>query len=470
MVLHASARKHFPASSVLLSILLSVFLCVFYAPPAGGQTPGKKEALQQRKVQLQDEIDLANSILKKTRTDKQLSVSQVRALEQKVRAREALIHTIDREVSLLDNQIGAQKEAIHSMDSEINSLKKKYAGMLRMAQRRKTYVTQWAFVFSSQSVNQAIKRLYFLRQYARFRAQQVEEILGLQKKKEVQIGILQQQKGQKKVLLSQEVQQKQVLVKEKSQRELAVSKLAKQEGKILGDIKKKKGELQKLERQIQGLIADEMRKAREKAERDALEKEATSIGLAQGTDYTDKMNNVQLKQLISKKRTATNNPAPAGAASTASATAKAFAMTPEASLVSKNFELNRGALPWPVERGIVIQPFGENPVPGTSGVTIKNPGIDIATTTGSTARAVFEGEVSTIIRIPGANKAVLVKHGQYFTVYSNLAEVFVKAGDKVSHKQSLGKIATDAETDQATLHFELWKDTYNQDPSFWIKR
>lgn len=450
-------------------LLLLVFLLAA-GKTAWAQTPAKKEALQQRKAQLQDEIDLANSILKKTRSDKQLTLTQVRALEQKVRARESLIRTIDNEVRSLDGAIGQQKQAISQLDEEIGILKTKYAGMLRAAQRRRSFAQQWAFVFSAESVSQAIKRLYFLRQYARFRAKQVLEIQDLQGKKQAQISQLAQQKDQKRVLLGQEVQQKQVLVQEKSVREKAVAQLSKQEGKIAGDIKKKRGELQKLERQIQGLIADEMRKSREKAEREALVKEAANVGLVAGTDYTDKTPIVQLRKLIAERRKTTNNPAPAGAASLATTSTTSFSLTPEAQLVSKNFETNRGRLPWPVERGIVLQGFGENPVAGTAGVTIKNPGIDIATGSGSEARAVFEGEVSTVIPIPGANRAVLVKHGQYFTVYSNLATVYVKAGQKISTKQALGKVADDAETGEAVLHFELWKDTYNQDPTYWILR
>lgn len=450
--------------------LLLVLLLAVSVPAVPQSTPNKKEALQQRKAQLQDEIDLANSILKKTRSDKQLTLTQVRALEQKVRARESLIRTIDSEVRSLDGAIGQQKLAISQMDQEIQVLKDKYAGMLRAAQKRRTYKQQWAFVFSAESVSQALKRLYFLRQYARFRSNQVMAIKNLQLKKSEQIGVLAAQKDQKKVLLGQEVQQKQVLVQEKSVREKAVAQLSKQESKIAGDIKKKRGELQKLERQIQGLIADEMRKSREKAEREALLKEAAQVGLVAGTDFNDRTPIVQLRKLIAERRKTTNNPAPAGAASLASTSSASFSLTPEAQLVSKNFEANRGRLPWPVERGIVLQGFGENPVAGTTGVTIKNPGIDIATGSGSEARAVFEGEVSTIIPIPGANRAVLVKHGQYFTVYSNLVSVYVKAGQKVTTKQALGKVADDPDSGEAVLHFELWKDTYNQDPSYWILR
>lgn len=138
--------------------------------------------------------------------------------------------------------------------------------------------------------------------------------------------------------------------------------------------------------------------------------------------------------------------------------------------MAKDFAANKGKLPWPVERGIITQNFGENPVPGTSGVTIKNPGVDIGTPSKSSVRTVFNGEVSTVVRIPGANRVVLIRHGNYFTVYSNLEEVFVKTGDKVNTKDVIGRVAADPETGESTLHFELWMDTNNQDPKPWLGR
>lgn len=398
-----------------------------------GQQPTQKEKLEQRKTQLQDEIEVANGILKKTQKDKELTLSQVRALDKKVKAREELIRTVQAQISNSDREIRRQKNEIARLEGEIKTLKEKYAGMIREAQKRGTPSSALAFVFASDDLQQALKRLYFLRQYSGFRQTQVEEIKALQAEKAKAITAIEAEQGRKRQLLGQEVAQKQELVAEKSQQEAAVAKLKKKESQIATDIKKKRSELQKLEKQIQKIIQDELKRQREAA----------------------------------RKQAEAQNP---GSTTQAGSSSTSFALTPEGAALAKDFASNKGKLPWPVERGIITQNFGENPVPGTSGVTIKNPGVDIGTPSKSGVRAVFNGEVSTVVRIPGANRVVLIRHGNYFTVYSNLDEVYVKTGDKVSTKQSIGRVAADPETGESTLHFELWMDTNNQDPKPWLGR
>lgn len=398
-----------------------------------GQQPTQKEKLEQRKTQLQDEIEVANGILKKTQKDKELTLSQVRALDKKVKAREELIRTVQTQITNSDREIRRQKNEIARLDGEIKTLKEKYAGMIREAQKRGTPSSALAFVFASDDLQQALKRLYFLRQYSGFRQTQVEEIKALQAEKAKAITAIEAEQGRKRQLLGQEVAQKQELVAEKSQQEAAVAKLKKKESQIATDIKKKRSELQKLEKQIQKIIQDELKRQREAA----------------------------------RKQAEAQNP---GSTTQAGSSSTSFALTPEGAALAKDFASNKGKLPWPVERGIITQNFGENPVPGTSGVTIKNPGVDIGTPSKSGVRAVFNGEVSTVVRIPGANRVVLIRHGNYFTVYSNLDEVYVKTGDKVTTKQSIGRVAADPETGESTLHFELWMDTNNQDPKPWLGR
>jgi septal ring factor EnvC (AmiA/AmiB activator) len=397
------------------------------------QQPTQKEKLEQRKTQLQDEIEVANGILKKTQKDKELTLSQVRALDKKVKAREELIRTVQAQITNSDREIRRQKNEIARLDGEIKTLKEKYAGMIREAQKRGTPSSALAFVFASDDLQQALKRLYFLRQYSGFRQTQVEEIKALQAEKAKAITAIEAEQGRKRQLLGQEVAQKQELVAEKSQQEAAVAKLKKKESQIATDIKKKRSELQKLEKQIQKIIQDELKRQREAA----------------------------------RKQAEAQNP---GSTTQAGSSSTSFALTPEGAALAKDFASNKGKLPWPVERGIITQNFGENPVPGTSGVTIKNPGVDIGTPSKSGVRAVFNGEVSTVVRIPGANRVVLIRHGNYFTVYSNLDEVYVKTGDKVTTKQSIGRVAADPETGESTLHFELWMDTNNQDPKPWLGR
>ena len=413
--------------------VLWLFALAAMSMSLAAQQPTQKEKLEQRKTQLQDEIEVANGILKKTQKDKELTLNQVRALDKKVRARQELIRTVQAQISNSDREIRRLKNDMARLDGEIKTLKEKYAGMIREAQKRGTPSSALAFVFAAEDLQQALKRLYFLRQYSGFRQTQVEEIKALQAQKAQAILALEAEQGRKRQLLGQEVAQKQELVAEKSQQEAAVAKLKKKESQIATEIKKKRSEMQKLEQQIQRIIQDELRRQREAA----------------------------------RKQAEAQNP---GSTTQAGTNSTSFALTPEGAALAKDFAANKGKLPWPVERGIITQNFGENPVPGTSGVTIKNPGVDIGTPSKSQVRAVFSGEVSTVVRIPGANRVVLIRHGNYFTVYSNLEDVFVKAGDQVSTKQAIGRVAADPETGESTLHFELWMDTNNQDPKPWLGR
>jgi septal ring factor EnvC (AmiA/AmiB activator) len=241
-----------------------------------------------------------------------------------------------------------------------------------------------------------------------------------------------------------------------------VGQLKTREKEITREIKAKQAEADKLEKEIQRIIAAEMRKARELAERESLEKEAKELGLVPGKDFTSKTDNKRLRVLINEKRKSMNM-----AEKPAEPATPTYSLTPEARQLAANFAANRGTLPWPVERGIIVGKFGKQPHPVAKGIVVNNPHIEIATDAGAKARASFDGEVTSIIRIPGANKAVLVRHGNYYTVYGNLVEVYVKAGDKVRLKQELGSIYTDRDN-QTILEFGLWLEDQIQNPEPWL--
>jgi septal ring factor EnvC (AmiA/AmiB activator) len=387
-----------------------------------------KEFLEKRKSQLQEDINIANVLLKKTQKDKALTLNQVRALDKKVKARKELIKTIQQQVRNSEIQISRMKKEILKNQKDIDLLKKEYASMIREAQKRGKPTQSWAYVFASSSIQQALKRIYFLKQYVGFRRTQVDEINSLKERKEKNIALEEKEKEEKIKLLSEEIAQKQVLINDKNDRERAAQSLKRKESRVLAEIKKKRSELQKLERQIQKIIKQELKRQRNAARKSSSNSKSTNSNLA------------------------------------------TFELTPEGTALAKNFSENKGNLPWPVKRGIITQDFGPNIVPGTSGVSIKNPGIDIGTPKGSMVRAVFRGEVSTVVRIPGANRVVLIRHGNYFTVYSNLEDVYVKTGDKVDILEEIGSVASDPETGESTVHFELWKNTENQDPKPWLNR
>ena len=301
--------------------VLWLFALVAMSMSLAAQQPTQKEKLEQRKTQLQDEIEVANGILKNTQKDKELTLNQVRALDKKVRARQELIRTVQAQISNSDREIRRLKNDMARLDGEIKTLKEKYSGMIREAQKRGTPSSALAFVFAAEDLQQALKRLYFLRQYSGFRQTQVEEIKALQAQKAQAILALEAEQGRKRQLLGQEVAQKQELVAEKSQQEEAVAKLKKKESQIATEIKKKRSEMQKLEQQIQRIIQDELKRQREAA----------------------------------RKQAEAKNP---GSTAQAGSSSEAFALTPEGAALAKDFAANKGKLPWPVERGIITQNFG----------------------------------------------------------------------------------------------------------------
>ena len=240
-------------------------------------------------------------------------------------------------------------------------------------------------------------------------------------------------------MLKDEKAQQEALQKEKKDLNGQVAKLKKKEGSIQQDIKNKQQQAKKLQKAIDDIIAEEIRKANAEAERKRKE---------------------EAKKNANKGK-ATTAPAPKE---------KGMALTPAEKTLSSNFVNNKGNLPWPVERGVISSSYGKHASVVSDKVTVTNNGIDIATTEGAQARAVFEGEVTSVVKLTGANTVVIIRHGEYFTVYSNLENVTVKRGDKVKTKQNIGTVHTNKTEDKTELHFELLKEQNRQNPANWLSK
>lgn len=446
-------------SKTLLMLVAGLFLTL-----ATHAQTDRKEKLNQRKAQLQDEIALANKILNETKKNERLTLGQLQALQQKIRIREELIRTIDREVRLTTREIAQLQIQVDTLEKNTNRLKEEYAAMIRHSYAQRNKRTGLLFVLSSRDFDQAMKRVTYLKQLADHREQQVVEIKRKQAELQDKIAALEARKKEQLGLKNSKQQERLNLEGEKIEQEQAVNELKKRETEITKEISAKQNEADKLEKEIQRIIADEMRKARERAEREALEKDAQDVGLIAGKDFTSRTDNKRLRVMINDKRKSMNL---AAAPEAAAAPAYSYSLTPEAKQLAANFAANKGTLPWPVERGIIVGKFGKQPHPVAKGIVVNNPHIEIATESGAKARAAFDGEVTSVIRIPGANKAVLVRHGNYFTVYGNLVEVYVKSGDKVRLKQEIGTIYTDKDN-RTMLQFGLWLDDQIQNPEPWL--
>ncbi|MDG1918921.1 MAG: peptidoglycan DD-metalloendopeptidase family protein [Schleiferiaceae bacterium] len=437
--------------------LLFVFLIILTT----GLQAQTKEELQRQKVLLQDQIDLASELLLKTKNTKEASLSELQTLNQKIEARNKLIRTMDRQIRSIDREVMRKAKEIKNLEIRVDSLKSDYADLIKLAQRQQKPRDQILFILSSSSFAQAAKRMQYFKDMAAYRERQVQQIAIAQETLARERETLIAKKAEKIQVQTAQEGEKLALQADAQVQETTVQNLQSKESTLKKDIDKKQREAQQLEQQIKRIIAEEMRKAKERAERSSLEGEAKELGLVSGKDYSRRTSNKALKKLIDKTRAAKGLDVRDDGPS--------FAMTPEARALANNFASNKGALPWPVERGIITGKFGKHPHPIVKGVIVDNPHIEITTEENAIVRSVFEGEVSSVVPIPGANVMVLVRHGNYFTVYSNLINVKVKAGDVVSLKEPIGTAFTDEEG-KTMVQLGIWKDADIQDPNPWLAK
>ncbi len=431
------------------------------------QSDPNEQRLEQQKIKLLDEIEYANKILDETRATRKISLSNVQTVEQKLRLRKNLIATLDKETELLEIKMQELQIEADTLKEQVDRLKLEYAEMIRKARQSSNSTSRLMFILSSQSFNQALRRMEYLKQYSEFRRKQVEEIQQKEKELQEKLASLNVQKVKKEAIKGQMQLEQKKLVREKNEQELALKSLQSKESEIAKNLKKKEKEAKKLEGAIQKIIAAQIELARSKAIRGKLEEEAAKLHLRDGTDFTTKTTNTQLQKIIAAKRAKSNAPAKA---TTPAPKTTTYALTPEASKLAANFAANKGRLPWPVERGLTVRGYGPQRHPEAPGVTVDYKGIDIATTKGSKARASFGGEVANILVIPSVGYAVILMHGNYFSIYQNLETISVKKGQKVSNNQEIGLIRTDPSDGKTVLHFQIWQETKTMDPQPWLIR
>jgi septal ring factor EnvC (AmiA/AmiB activator) len=401
--------------------IIRVFACLailLVAAPAITQAQSK-EALQDKKRKLQEEINYTNQLLKETEKTKRTSLNQLSQLSKKISSREQLIGAMEEEIQFLNDSILGREAKVDSLELSLKELKAEYAEMIRNAYKNRSSYDRMMFIFSAENFNQAFKRLKYFQQYAQYRQTQASNIEKTQESIDAQIRMLEAIKKSKQGLLKAKLNERNTLAQEKNQKENVVQDLQGKEKQLRKELKAKESAARKIEAAIEKIIAEEIRKAKEAAKK-------------------------------------------------AGESEKGFPMTPEARELSNNFVANKGKLPWPVAEGVITGQFGEHQHPTLKDVKVQNNGIDISTKKGNFGRSVFEGTVSKIIIIPGEGKAVLIRHGEYFTLYSYFKEVYVSAGTKVDTKQDLGLLITDNDGSSSSMHFEIWKGMSKLNPESWV--
>ncbi len=398
--------------------LLFIFI-VFISVQTSAQK-SKRQRLEARRVQLQKDKIYINALLSNAKRKENNLVNELKDIKDKINISEDIIGAITNETKELGNEIYLNQLEINKNKTALEALKKEYGKMIYKSYKSKSQNSRMMFLLSSENFLQAFKRFQYMKQYNAYRKRQGVEIQEKTMELQILTDSLKIKKNLKQALLSDKKQEQSVIEKEKKT----------QEG-LLSQVKQKEN---KYKRQIRGFIKEEKRI------------------------------NAQIDKLIRDAIAASNKKA---GKSSSSAT---FALTPEAKELAAKFELNKGKLDWPVERGYVSTFYGKQPHPVVKSLTIQSNGVRITTNKGSKARAIFSGTVLAIQIMTGNKKAVLIQHGNYITVYKNLENVIVKKGDNVKIKQVIGTIFTDKITGKTILDFVLSKNATTQNPASWIYR
>ncbi len=394
-----------------VGVMVLLLLLLLAVPQTKAQK--KSDNLKAKREKIEKEIDYTNKLLAETRKNKKHTLYELQLIQQKINQRNELIATLKKEIVFLEKKISRAKSGISSMDKQLANLKEEYAHVVVFLSRNNSQLDKLIFLFSAEDLNQAYQRLRYLDELTDFIRHQADSINRMETIKQKELTDFNLQKAEKNKLLEKENSQLSKLENNHREKDRVRATLSTKEKQLRVQLRKKQKEAEKLNRQIKNIITAETK--------------------------------------AKKSSSGKNN----------------YALTPDEKKLSVEFRNNKGKLPWPTPRGFISESYGTHPHPVLKHVMIKNNGINIATAKASNARAVFKGKVVSVATISNTNKAVIVKHGNWFTVYSNLEEVYVSTGDKVSIKQNIGRIHTNLKG-ETELHFEVWNGKQKQNPYYWI--
>jgi murein hydrolase activator len=405
--------------------------------------------LKQKEKELQKKIENTKNLIKLTRNSEQLTIAEIAILNNQIAYREQLLANITFQMRKLEEEIEATKLQIIQIENSLNVLKAEYIKMLQYAYKTRHNEYDILYILSSESYSEAYYRMKYIEQYADYRIKQVEKIKQTQALLNAKIEELNKTKEEKKIVAENQEKEKENYVKDKDTQQQTLTKLKQNEQSLkaqLVEAEKQKAKIANdIKKAIEAAILEEKKKAeaaaKKKAEADA-KAAAKDPKTTTTTKVTTPPKNVSLTE------------------------------TPESQALSKTFALNKGKLPWPVEKGEVTSSYGRRPHSELQGIEVNENGIGITTTNGATVRAVFDGEVSSVLVFSGAGKVVIISHGSYKSVYGNLQEVFVSKGDKVKTKQSIGKLMPSDNGTVSEAHLEIWKTVGSvpstENPALWI--
>lgn len=427
-------------------VLAVLWLCIILVPLAVAQD---QQTLEKRRKELESEIKQTQQVLQQTQKSKTSSLKEVINLEKQIKLRTELIANTTKQINSYNQQIKETNLKLEELENNLLQLRENYGKAIYGTYKTYRMADQLLFVASSKTFTDAFRRINYLRKVGAYRKTQVDEITHTQAEINDKLKSIEEKKRKQEVLLAEQKQQEEELRKNKSQKDKIVEELKLKEGSLNKELAQKRREAERLNAQIQAIIAreiarqkklEEERRKKEEAERAKAEAEAAKKG-----------------ETPPKKPTPTTPTKPG------------LPVTPEVAQLSASFASNRGKLPWPVERGTISRGYGKYKHPIYGG-EMDNKGLNIRTDKNANVRAVFGGEVISVVSNPIYKNAVIVSHGTYFTVYTMLESVSVSRGQKINAKQVIGKAYTDDSTGETEIHFEIWNGNATQNPSLWIAR
>jgi septal ring factor EnvC (AmiA/AmiB activator) len=430
-----------------------------------------KEQLERERQANLSRIEEAGKVLTQTTQKKQVSLGQLNVIKEKLNQKQGQIQHISTQLQGIETNVHQTVKQVLSTQEQLARLKAEYARLMYAASKTSSGFNQLMFLFASESFNQFVLRLRYVRQYTEERQKQALRIIGAQQQLSHELDGLTQQRQRQKSLLTTQLVENRNLIGLKTEQDEVVQQLSQQEQGLRQELAERQQAVARLDDLIAQRVREEIARAAHAARlaAAAARRRAARTAAASRRRPTSRTEEPAARGDDNDNDASANPESDAPEETTADRRASRVALTPETALVSSGFAGNRGRLPWPVARGFVSQHFGRHPHPVLRHVTVDNRGVDIQTNAGEAVRAVFGGRVLTVAQVPGMNTIVMIQHGEYFTVYAKLRSVNVHEGEQVSAREAIGTAATDADG-TAQVQFQVWRNSANLNPESWLGR
>jgi len=390
---------------------LFIFLIVLIKCNVYGQ---KSSELKLERERIKEEIILIESLIDETKTKTKESTTRLKIINRKIDLTNNYIKNIENEIDKFDKEIRDNSLLISSLEADLSTIKEEYARLIYNIYKNRRGESFLLYILSSNSFNQAYKRIKYMQLYSDYKKRQINLIIAFEKvimKKNEELKI---DKINRHIIIRERERELLNIIGERQKSQNLINSLRKREGELMDEVKEKRSIAVRLEREIEKMIEEEKRRLNARSIYETL--------------------------------------------------------TPEERVLSDSFEKNKGKFPWPTGKGIITGRFGIQQHPVLKNVKIRNDGIFISTVENEKARTIFDGQVSKVFSLPGSNFAVIIRHGNFYTLYHNLDEVYVKEGEKVSTRQSIGRVFTDRKSDETVLQFQIWREMVKSDPEVWLSK